>query len=134
MGATGGYWLLLLRRATATPRATADPASTASSAGHRGLRGQLPPAPVPVAVPVGECLTVVEATRSVLTDTGRLNTPMGAAAMVLAQRIDTGEQSGSALSSMVKQLSAALAEATANAKTEMNPVDELRAKRDRKRA
>jgi len=85
-------------------------------------------------VPVGECLTVVEATRSVLTDTGRLNTPMGAAAMVLAEHIDTGEQSGSALSSMVKQLSAALAEATANAKTEMNPVDELRAKRDRKRA
>ena len=93
-----------------------------------------PPEPVPVAVPDGGFLTVVDATRAVLTNAGRLNTPMGAAAMVLAEHIDDGEQSGSALSSMVKQLSAAIAEATANAKTEMNPVDELRARRDRKRA
>lgn len=90
-----------------------------------------PPAQVLPPTPIG---SVYDATRAVLTDTGRLHTPMGAAAMVLAEHIDTGEQSGSALSSMVKQLSAALAEATANAKTEANPVDELRAKRDRKRA
>ena len=93
-----------------------------------------PPTPVPVAPSAGDHLSVIQATRAVLTDTGRLHTPMGAAAMVLAEHIDTGEQSGSALSSMVKQLSAALAEATANAKTEANPVDELRAKRDQKRA
>jgi hypothetical protein len=77
---------------------------------------------------------VTDSTRTALELAERLSTPAGAACMVLAERIDAGQDSGSALAAMVKQLVATLADATRGTKVTASPVDELRTRRDRKRA
>ena len=77
---------------------------------------------------------VAEATRAALVAAERSSTPAGTACMVLAERIDAGQDSGAALAAMVKQLVATLADATRGTKVTASPVDELRSRRDRKRA
>ena len=68
-----------------------------------------------------------------LAEVERVDTPMGQAALVLARRLDGGAaDTGSAVAALVKQLEATLEAATAGAKAEDDPVDELRKRRDRK--
>lgn len=68
-----------------------------------------------------------------LTKGGCIGTVMGQATLVLARRLDHPTlDTGSAVSSLVKQLSATLDAALAGATSVEDPVDELRRRRDEK--
>ena len=69
-----------------------------------------------------------------LTDAGRLNTSAGQAAVALASRIDAGAESSSGLAALTREMRAAMAEATANVAQAGDALDELRAKREARRA
>jgi hypothetical protein len=73
------------------------------------------------------------ATLNELTAAGRVSSPAGVAALILARRIDTpGSETGAGLAALVKQHGATLADALKGARAEVNPLDELRARRERK--
>jgi hypothetical protein len=69
-----------------------------------------------------------------LTEAGRLNTSAGQAAVALASRIDAGAESSSGLAALTREMRAAMAEATANVAQAGDALDELRAKREARRA
>jgi hypothetical protein len=74
------------------------------------------------------------ATTAELQDAGRFETAVGQAALALARRIDHGlAETGSALAAMVREHRATLTEAVRDAKKAADPLDELRARRERKR-
>lgn len=77
--------------------------------------------------------SVTDATQAALDSCGRAETPLGQLALRLALRVDVGEESGSAMAALSKELRATLAAATANATTSGDLVDELRARREAKR-
>jgi hypothetical protein len=78
---------------------------------------------------------VMAATEAELDSVGRLETPLGQAALVLAVRLEASHREpGTALAALVREHRAALAEAMRGARVAADPVDELRARRDRKRA
>lgn len=60
---------------------------------------------------------------------GRLDTSAGLAAVVLAQRIAAGEDTGAGIAAMAKQLGATMADALRGVAVEGDPLDELRARR-----
>lgn len=73
--------------------------------------------------------TLVELARA-----GRENTPAGQKALVLAFRIEHADgETGSSLAALAKAHSIALAEAVAGVERK-SPIDELKARRDAKRA
>lgn len=77
--------------------------------------------------------TVVAATREALMAAGREGSPMGQAALRLAERLDDGEsESGSALAALSRSLREALDVALANAAAEGDTVDEVSARREAK--
>lgn len=80
--------------------------------------------------------SVFAATRAQLEAADRLRTPTGAAALALAKRIDSGSfaDTGSSFAAVVKELRATLGEALADAAVPDDPVDELRARREARRA
>ena len=91
------------------------------------------PAAAPAPAPDGEPPTVEEAVRRELDKAERTGTVFGQAALVLARRLDQpAMDTGSAVSSLVKQLSATLEQALAGVESAGDQVDELRARRDRK--
>lgn len=69
-----------------------------------------------------------------LSAAGRLGSHPGQAAVLLAQRIEFGENSGSAVAQMVRQLHDTMSRALADVQAEVDPVDELRARREQRRA
>jgi hypothetical protein len=69
-----------------------------------------------------------------LTEAGRLNTSAGQAAVALASRIDAGAESSSGLAALTREMRSAMAEATANVAQAGDALDELRAKREARRA
>lgn len=77
--------------------------------------------------------TVESATLAALTEAGRADHPLGAAALALARRVDSpGLDTGSALAAVVRQLEATLAAATKGAAAATAPgmlQDELAARR-----
>lgn len=76
-----------------------------------------------------------DAVQAELATAGRLDSSGGQAALILAERIGAGGESGTALAALVKQLHVTLAEVAKDARPAGDPVeDELRAARDRKRA
>jgi hypothetical protein len=76
---------------------------------------------------------VEQATREALRAVGRLGTPLGQVALVLARRLDApGGESGSGLASVAKQLTATLVAATADVRPADDLLDDLRLRRDRK--
>ena len=76
---------------------------------------------------------VEQATAEALRAVGRLGTPLGRVALVLARRLDAPDgESGSALASVAKQLTMTLAAATADVRPADDLLDELRIRRDRK--
>lgn len=89
--------------------------------------------PLPtVALGVG---SVASITRAELEAAGRLGTSLGQVALLLAARLDAQvRESGMGVAAIVREHRAALAEALKGAAVAADPVDELRARRDRKRA
>jgi hypothetical protein len=77
---------------------------------------------------------VYGATRAELDAADRAGTSLGAKALALAARIDSGMDTGSALAALVKQHDATMAEAVKGAQVSASPLDELRRRRDAKRA
>ncbi len=75
------------------------------------------------------------AARAELETAGRLETVAGGVVMALAKRIDVAgaEETGSAFAALTKELRAALAAAVAGAEQAIDPIDELRQQRERKR-
>lgn len=85
-------------------------------------------------MPLGGLLAATEAK---LSAAGRLDSPEGQATLVLAARIQVSvvrADTGASVASMVKQFHASMAEALKGTAAEADPVDELRARRERKRA
>ena len=64
----------------------------------------------------------------------RLDTVFGQAALVLARRIESPMETGSSIASMTKQLRETMADALKGAQQVADPLDEIRARRDSKRA
>lgn len=63
---------------------------------------------------------------------GKLESPLGATAIVLAARLDAGTDPGSAMAAMSKELRAAMTELMRSAPAAADPVDELRQRRKRR--
>jgi hypothetical protein len=77
--------------------------------------------------------SVAAATLIELQEAKRLQTPLGQAALALAHRLDMSQMdTGQAVASLAKQLQQTLEAATADAQLENDPVDEVRAARERK--
>ena len=77
---------------------------------------------------------IAAATLIMLTDCARESTPLGVLALHLAATIDDQTTPANAKAALAKSLRETLAEAVKGANVADNPVDELRRKRDLKRA
>jgi len=64
---------------------------------------------------------------------GRLDTVAGQVALELAYRVASPHETGAAVASLYKQFREAMAEALAGVAVAADPLDEIRARRDRKR-
>ena len=71
-------------------------------------------------------------TRERLEALGKLDTPQGSIAMVLAARLDDRDTPATAVAATAKELDRILAEAERNAPKAKDPIDELRAARERR--
>jgi hypothetical protein len=100
----------------------------ASRSGRNGAR-VVPLAPVAPAQPVG---SVVDATRAELESAGRAESPLGLAALALAARIDSQQDTGSGLAAAVRALGETLAAALKGSEA-ASTLDELKARRRAKR-
>lgn len=78
-------------------------------------------------------VSAVEETRRLLEFADLLNTPLGANLLRLAERLDDRSDTGSALATLSKQHLALVEQVQRGLKTEANPLDEIRARRDRRR-
>ena len=72
------------------------------------------------------------AVREELDRIGKADSPMGAAALKLAARLDVGEDPGSAMAAMAKELRVTMAELGRSAPAVSDPVDELKRRRERR--
>lgn len=74
------------------------------------------------------------ATERTLREAGRLDTYLGQSAVALAERIEarSSADTGSAYAALHRELRAVMAEALRGASVAADPIDELRARRDRK--
>lgn len=79
--------------------------------------------------------SVAKATQRELEAANKLDTSIGQAAMTLARRLDAGDaDTGSSLGAVAKELRTLMAEALKDMKIPHDPVDELRAKREKRLA
>lgn len=77
--------------------------------------------------------SVVDSITRELREAGMLSSHQGQCALLLAERIEVGEDTGAALAQLVRQLRETMASALASAApAEVDPLDELRAKRERR--
>jgi len=85
-----------------------------------------------------EASAVEAATRRVLVELERMETPQGQAVLVLARKIDDGRDTGAGLAALVKQFDQTLRAATSGAHEDASPLDkardELAARRDSRSA
>jgi len=78
---------------------------------------------------------LVAATRTELEAAGRIGSMLGQQALALAARIEASErETGASVASLSKELRAVMVEAMKGAVVAADPLDELRARRDRKRS
>jgi len=77
---------------------------------------------------------VYDRTLEVLRQAEREATPLGAVALTLAEQMDSGGHAATGYAALAKQLEATLASAMAGVKLTVSAVDELRARRERRRA
>ncbi len=76
---------------------------------------------------------LVEAVTRELDEVGRLGTVGGQLAVLLAHRVASRRETGSATAALAKQLHLAMTEALGGVAKAADPLDEIRARRDRKR-
>lgn len=76
--------------------------------------------------------SVLGAVEATLASIGKQRTTLGAAAVVLAARLDAGVDPGSAMAAMSKELRTMMLELTRSAPAVSDPVDELRQRRTRR--
>ena len=77
--------------------------------------------------------SVLSSVTAELTDVGMLNSHQGQIAVGLARRFDAGDDTGAAMAQVARQLRETMASALASKEpVEVNPLDELRAKRERR--
>lgn len=88
-----------------------------------------PPAEVQPAPPV-DASPLAGIVRKELTAAGRLDTTLGQQALAIAEKMHTA--GGTALAALSKELRTVMAEATKGASAAMDPIDELKLRRDRK--
>lgn len=99
---------------------------------HRGARANKADREKPP-VEDGGIQSTEAATMIALSEAGKLGTPGGQAALVLARRIDRSHMdTGAGLASMVKRLQETIAAVTADAVPEGDPVDDLTRRREEK--
>ena len=92
-----------------------------------------PKAEAAAPMPVDPDAELWTATLDELTAAGRVASASGQAALLLARRLDSRlVETGSSVAAMVREHRAALADALKSASSEVNPLDELRARRERK--
>jgi glycerate-2-kinase len=93
-----------------------------------------PRAPESPIVAVDNPESILATTRAQLEAAGRVDTPSGQVALLLAARLDANvRESGMGIAAIVREHSRTLAEALKNAKQAADPVDELRERRDSRR-
>ncbi|MEI8082707.1 MAG: hypothetical protein WCI74_12765, partial [Actinomycetes bacterium] len=96
----------------------------------RRRKGAVPANVIPLPTGNGSCrAAVLTALRAAQVE----HTVGGAVALLLAERLDSGTDSGSAIATLAKQLQATLADALRGTKVKDSPLDELRRRRDGKR-
>jgi hypothetical protein len=91
-------------------------------------------APIVEDAPAASSSGLVDATERELVTAGRLDSMLGQASLELARRISDRHESGASIASLTKQLRETMADALKGAATAADPLDELRARRDEKRA
>lgn len=98
------------------------------------VRAARQPKPEPAAtMPVDPDSELWTATLDELTSAARVASASGQAALLLARRLDSGlTETGSSMAAMIREHRAALADALKGARAKTNPLDELRARRERK--
>lgn len=101
--------------------------------------GSRPPPAAAVVLPVatggGAVLSLYDATLAELTAAGRAESALGRSALLLARRLDGAvREPGMGMAALAKQHEQTLAGAVRGAARAADPVDELKAARDRKRA
>lgn len=124
------------RRTVKSPRALYcdDPKCLRARARARTRQARAPRAPEPEE-PTRPAGGVFSATLNELTEKGRVHTPAAQNALALAVRIDNGaDDSGSSIAALSKQHLAALAEALRDVDVEGDAIDELQARRSKRRA
>lgn len=85
----------------------------------------------PASEPTESDVSTYSTTLSSLTECGRVETPLGQAALRLAARIDgSSSDSGSSLAAMVRELAKTLTQAMAGSGMAGDPVDELKSRRE----
>lgn len=99
---------------------------TCRQRGNRRPNGVVP-------MPAPDESGLVGSIRAELERVGRLDTPLGQQAMALAERIGSPFDTGSAMAALSRELRAVMVEAMAGANVAASALDELRARRDRKR-
>ena len=77
---------------------------------------------------------LVVATRRELVEAGMVETTLGQQALELARRISVGHDSGSSIAALSKELRVVMSAALASVEDAGDPIDELKAWRDRKRS
>lgn len=98
----------------------------------RASQGATPVTPMPTTQPAEA--RVVEATRRELVDADRLETALGQAALVLARRVESDRDTGSAAAAVTREWRATLAEATKGAGAQASPLDRARDELAKRRA
>lgn len=88
-------------------------------------------APRPQSEPSGQALA--DRVRAELDAAGRLGTTAGETALLLARRLEAGDDAGSAVASLARQLLATMSEALRDSQQAADVVDELSARRDARR-
>lgn len=105
-------------------RAAGQPESLAPAKPKRASKAK------PEAVPTG----TLGAVMAELQAAGRLDSSAGQAAVALARRIDDGAESSAGLAALTREMRAAMAEALSRAEATGDALDELRARREARRA
>jgi hypothetical protein len=78
--------------------------------------------------------SILASVRAELDALGKVGSPLGAVALTLAARLDKGEDPGSAVAAMAKELRATMAELARAPGAMADPVDELRRRREQRRS
>jgi len=100
----------------------------------RAQRAPVKPAEMPPPPLLLGNAPLTAAVRSELTAAARLDSMLGQAALALAGRIDSPHESGASVASLVKQLRETMVDALKGAEKAADVLDEIRARRDRKRS